>query len=542
MSLSAPTVTLYDTLSAGKKPLELLEPGHCRFYVCGPTVYDYSHIGHARAAIVPDVLVRLLRESGTRVTFVRNFTDIDDKIIQRAAAEGIDFTAFAQRYVDAYHADLDALGCVRPDIEPRVTGHVPQIVELVERLIAAGLGYVQDGDVYYRVDRFPAYGALSKRCLDDLMAGARVEVNERKENPLDFVLWKGAKPGEPSWPSPWGPGRPGWHIECSAMSLTHLGETFDLHGGGRDLIFPHHENEIAQSQGALGPGTFARHWLHNGFIDFAGEKMSKSLGNFFTIQEVLALYLPEPLRYFILGVHYRSGLNFDVEVPCPACGRLLEPDQQKPPEDPLTKQPDPSASWPCPHCAASLDTARLRAHIRFPGLEEADERLAYVYDTLARCHRDLAARGEPSPENNVSPGVEAMLPAFLAALRDDLNTAAAIAALSEPLREVNRLLELKKKPDIAAREPTLRRFLADMAVVSRHLGLFSADPAAYLRERRDRKAARLRVDVAEVERLLQMRDVARAKKDWKEADRLRAELGLRGVTLQDSAEGSTWTL
>lgn len=531
MAELAPLV-LYDTLSAGKKPLELLEAGHCRFYVCGPTVYDVSHIGHARAAIVPDTLVRVLREAGVRVTYVRNITDIDDKILRRAVDEGISHTAVADKYTAAYHADLDSLGCLRPDIEPKVTEHVPQIQDLIAKLEQVGLAYAQDGDVYYRVDRFPAYGALSKRCLDDLQAGARVEVNERKENPLDFVLWKAAKPGEPAWPSPWGPGRPGWHIECSAMSRAHLGETFDLHGGGRDLIFPHHENEIAQSQGACGHGTFARHWLHNGFIDFAGEKMSKSLGNFFTIHEVTALYPPEALRYFILGVHYRSGLNFDVEVPCPSCGRLLLPDEQTP-------------DLPCPGCAAAHDAARLRAHIRFPGLEESDDRVAYVYDTLARCHRTLGDVASPAPaaaQNAVAASVDGMLAAFVAALRDDLNTAAALAALSEPLREVNRLLEHKKKQDIAAREPTLRRFLADMTVVSRHLGLFSADPATWLGQRRDRKAARLRIDVPEVERLLQMRDAARAKKDWKEADRLRAELGLRGVTLQDSAEGSTWTL
>jgi cysteinyl-tRNA synthetase len=315
------------------------------------------------------------------------------------------------------------------------------------------------------------------------------------------------------------------------MSLRHLGETFDIHGGGRDLIFPHHENEIAQSQGACGPGTFARHWIHNGFIDFAGEKMSKSLGNFFTIREVTALYLPEALRYFLLGVHYRSGVNFDVEVPCPSCGQLLEPEQQQ--------------ASACPQCAAPLELARVRAHIRFPGLEEADERVAYVYDTLARCQRALVTAtpdAEEPPQNSVAPAVAGMLPAFVAALRDDLNTAAAIAVLSEPLREVNRLLEFKKKAEIAGRGATLTRFVASMRTVSRYLGLFAEDPALYLRERRDRKAARLRLDVAEVERLLRMREEARTKKDWKEADRLRAELGLLGVTLQDSAEGSTWTL
>jgi cysteinyl-tRNA synthetase len=524
----APLV-LYDTLSAAKRPLELLEPGRCKLYVCGPTVYDMSHIGHARAAIVPDVLVRYLRAAGLEVLYVRNITDVEDKIIKRAAAEGVTPAEITTRYTEAYHHDLDSLHCLRPDIEPRVTDNIPQIVALIEQLFAAGLAYASEGDVYYRVAEFATYGALSKRSLDDMQAGARVEINERKESPLDFVLWKAAKPGEPSWDSPWGPGRPGWHIECSAMARRHLGESFDLHGGGRDLIFPHHENEIAQSHGACGTGTFARHWLHNGFIDFAGEKMSKSLGNFFTIREVTALYLPEALRYFILGVHYRSGVNFDVEVPCPGCARPLELEEQQ--------------ASACPTCAAPLELARLRAHIRFPGLADADERVAYIYDTLLRCQRALATAGPAdAPQNGVASAVGGMLEGFVAALRDDLNTAAAIAALSEPLREVNRLLEFKKKAEIAGRGPTLTRFLADMRVVSQYLGLFAEDPATYLRERRDRKAARLRLDVAEVERLLRMREAARAKKDWKEADRLRAELGLLGVTLQDAAEGSTWTL
>lgn len=529
MSDATPPLVLYDTLSAAKKPIEPLEPGHVRLYVCGPTVYDMSHIGHARAAAVPDVLVRFLREQGLRVTFVRNITDVEDKIIRRAAEEGTTPEAVTEKYTAAYHDDLDALGCLRPDVEPRVTGHIPEIVAMIERLVEVGLGYASAGDVYYRVAAFPAYGALSKRSLDDMQAGARVEVNERKENPLDFVLWKAAKPGEPAWESPWGPGRPGWHIECSAMSRAHLGETFDLHGGGRDLIFPHHENEIAQSQGACGPGTFARHWFHNGFIDFAGEKMSKSLGNFFTIREVLALYPPEALRWFLLGVHYRSGLNFDVEAPCPACRAPLDREHQE--------------QARCPACGAALELAALRAHVRFPGLEEADERVAYVYDTLGRCRRALAEQGpgETDP-NQVSPAVAGMLTAFLGALRDDLNTAAAFACLSEPLREVNRLLEARKKADAPARAATLARFAADFPAVARVVGLFGADPDAYLVGRRDRKAARLGLDVARVEHLLGQRDQARAKKDWKEADRLRGELGSMGVTVRDGAEGSSWTL
>ncbi|HEY8379525.1 MAG TPA: cysteine--tRNA ligase [Nannocystis sp.] len=525
--MSTPPLLLYDTLSASKRPLEPLEPGHVRFYLCGPTVYDYSHVGHARSAIVADILVRFLREQGLRVTFVRNVTDVDDKIIRRAQAEGISPGEVADKYLAAYHEDLDALGCLRPDVEPRVTGTIPAIIDLVQRLIDRGLAYPSGGDVYFRVAAFPEYGALSKRSLDDMQAGARVEVSELKENPLDFALWKAAKPGEPAWPSPWGPGRPGWHIECSAMSQVHLGETFDLHGGGRDLIFPHHENEIAQSQGAHGPGTFARMWLHNGFVDFAGEKMSKSLGNFFTIREVTALYPPEALRWFLLGVHYRSGINFDVEAPCPGCAQPLTPEQQ--------------SAGTCPACGGRFELAKLRAHVRFPGLEEADERVAYVYDTLARARRALAEAAD-APDNTVSEPVAAMLTAFTAALRDDLNTAAAIACLSEPLREVNRLLEVRKRADVRGRTTTLRRFLADFAAISRMLGLFAADPEAYLLARRARKAARLGIDVAEVERKVALRDQARAKKDWKEADRLRAELGSIGVTIRDSAEGSTWTL
>ena len=523
-------IALHDTLTGQKKPLALLEPGRCGLYVCGPTVYDMSHIGHARAAIVPDVLVRFLREAGLAVTYVRNVTDVDDKIIRRATSEGATPEAIAERYTDEYHRDLDDLGCLRPDVEPRVTGTIPEIIEMVERLIERGLAYPQDGDVYYRVARFPAYGALSGRSLDDMQAGARVEINERKENPLDFALWKAAKPGEPAWPSPWGPGRPGWHIECSAMSRRHLGETFDIHAGGRDLIFPHHENEIAQSQGACGHGTFARHWLHNGFVDFAGEKMSKSLGNFFTIREVTALYPPEALRFFILGVHYRSGINFDVEVPCPACQAPLPAEVQQ-------------HGGACPSCQVALDVAELRRRVRFPGLEEADERVAAIYDALGRARAFLEAAGAPPPGAEATPAVAGMLSRFRAALADDLNTAAAIACLSEPVRDVNRLLAAKKKEvEPALRHATVARFVDDMAAVSRYLGVFGAEPAVYLRARRDAKAARLGLDTARVEALVAERDRARAEKRWKEADALRDALASMGVTIQDGVTRSTWTL
>ncbi|MEZ4380084.1 MAG: cysteine--tRNA ligase [Nannocystaceae bacterium] len=525
-------LVLYDTLSATKKPLELLEPGRCGVYVCGPTVYDMSHIGHARAAIVPDVLVRTLREAGVAVTYARNVTDIDDKIIRRAAEEGSTPREVADRYTAEYHRDLGDLGCASPDVEPRVTAHVPEILAMIEALVAKGLAYASDGDVYYRVANFPAYGALSKRSLEDMQAGARVEVNTRKENPLDFVLWKGAKPGEPAWSSPWGEGRPGWHIECSAMSQRYLGDTFDVHVGGRDLIFPHHENEIAQSQGTCGPGTFARYWVHNGFVDFAGEKMSKSLGNFFTIREVTALYPPEVLRFYLLGVHYRSGIGFDVEVPCPACAAVLSTEAQQ--------------GSACPSCGAALDREAMRARVRFPGLEEADERVRAIYETLANAGEFLAQKGQKgaaAPDAPVAATVAGMASRFRAAMLDDLNTAAAIAALSEPLREVNRLLAAKKKEvDQTEKWATVARFVADLAVVSRYVGLFAGDPGAYLRARRDRKAARLRLDIAEIEGIIAEREEARREKRWKEADALRDELASRGVVVKDGAHQSSWTL
>ncbi|MEZ4448720.1 MAG: cysteine--tRNA ligase [Nannocystaceae bacterium] len=530
MSVSTAPIVLHDTFSATKKPLELLEAGCCRLYVCGPTVYDMSHIGHARAYVVPDVLVRLLREEGLTVTYVRNVTDIDDKIIRKGQAEGVGAGAIAVRYTEEFHRDLADLGCVPPDVEPRVTEHVPEVIAMIERLIERGLAYAEGGDVYYKVAAFAEYGALSKRSLDDLQAGARVEVNERKQNPLDFVLWKGAKPGEPAWPSPWGEGRPGWHIECSAMSQRYLGETFDLHGGGRDLIFPHHENEIAQSQGSCGSGTFARHWMHNGFVDFAGEKMSKSLGNFFTIREVTALYPPEVLRFYLLGVHYRSGVNLDVEVPCPGCAA------------PLALEAQQAAA--CPRCAAALDADELRRRVRFPGLEEADERLASIYDTLDQCRQRLGeGASAPVAAEKVTEAVQGMASRFRAALLDDLNTAAAIACLSEPLRDVNRLLGAKKKEvDPEERQATIARFAEDLAVVSRCLGIFGQEPSHYLRARRDRKAARLGLDIAQIDDLVAQRDQARAEKRWKEADAVRDALASMGVLIKDGTRSSVWSL
>ncbi|MCB1831168.1 MAG: cysteine--tRNA ligase [Chromatiaceae bacterium] len=304
---------VYNDLTNEKENFIPLEPGKVKMYVCGMTVYDLCHLGHARVLVVFDVIYRYLQASGFNVTYIRNITDIDDKIINRANENGEPFAALTERFIEAMHEDAAALGVLTPDAEPRATAHIGEIIAMVERLIENGHAYALDnGDVYFSVASFNAYGRLSGKSIEDLRAGARVEVNEAKREPLDFVLWKAAKPGEPSWASPWGEGRPGWHIECSAMSTCCLGDTFDIHGGGADLTFPHHENEIAQSEGATGK-PFVRYWLHNGFVRINDEKMSKSLGNFFTVREILKHYQAEEIRYFILNSHYRSPLNYDDE-------------------------------------------------------------------------------------------------------------------------------------------------------------------------------------------------------------------------------------
>ena len=305
---------IFNSLTREKEVFTPLKPGKIDLYVCGVTVYDYCHIGHARTYASFDVVVRYLRWRGFDVRYVRNITDIDDKIIKRAAENGETPAALVERFTSIMHADFDAIGLLRPDVEPRVTDSIDDIVRIVQTLIDKGIAYqASNGDVYYEVAKFEHYGCLSHQDIDQLQSGARVEIGEAKKDPMDFVLWKAAKPGEPAWESPWGPGRPGWHIECSAMSWRVLGETFDIHGGGSDLQFPHHENEIAQSQGAHGHDSFARYWMHTGMVQVNKEKMSKSLNNFFAIRDVLAEYPAEVVRYFLLSGHYRSQLNYSME-------------------------------------------------------------------------------------------------------------------------------------------------------------------------------------------------------------------------------------
>ncbi|MCA9467239.1 MAG: cysteine--tRNA ligase, partial [Nitrospira sp.] len=311
------SIVLYNTRTKKKEPFEPLRPGEVSMYVCGVTVYDDCHLGHARSALTFDVIRRYFEFSGYRVQYVRNFTDIDDKILNRAQKEGVPWQEISKRYIQAFYRDMGALGITKPHAEPRATEHIADILRMVQGLVNKGLAYAIDGDVYFSVGKFPTYGQLSGKNLEELQAGARIEIDPRKQDPMDFALWKASKPGEPGWESPWGTGRPGWHIECSAMSVAKLGPTFDIHGGGKDLIFPHHENEIAQSCGYTGK-DFARVWVHNGFVTVDKEKMSKSLGNFFTIREILdkspvsasAFITGECLRYYLLSTHYRSDLNW----------------------------------------------------------------------------------------------------------------------------------------------------------------------------------------------------------------------------------------
>ncbi len=484
---------LYNTLSRRKEAFNPLTPGKVGLYACGVTVYDDVHLGHARSSVVFEVLVRYLRRQGLEVTWVRNFTDIDDKIIRRAQDMGLTWKEVAERYIASFQGDMAALGLPAAGIEPKATDHIPQIIELIRRLVERGFAYQGERDVYFRVRRFPGYGKLSGQSLEDMLAGARIEVDPQKEDPLDFVLWKGSKPGEPTWDSPWGPGRPGWHIECSAMSMHYLGETFDLHGGGQDLVFPHHENELAQSEAATGQ-PFARFWLHHGLLTINQEKMSKSLGNFFTVKEVLGRFPAEVVRFFLISSHYRSFLDFS-------------------------------------------DAA----------LAEAETALLRLYATLARLREILGQypdfRPQPAIECEVNLSLEesarlgSLEARFEAAMDDDLNTAQALGYLFDAARLVNRLLE---QP---SREPGYLTILWDAYRMLVELGgvlnLLQADPQEMLTTLRQKTAA-LKITPEEIQRLIEARAQARKNKDWAEADAIRKQLADLDISLEDTPQGTIW--
>ena len=474
---------IYNTLTRRKEAFTPIEPGRVRMYVCGMTVYDYCHLGHARVMVAFDVITRYLRHRGYDVTYVRNVTDIDDKILRRADENGESIASLTERMIEAMHEDEARLGVLPPDQEPRATRHVGDIIAMVETLITKGYAYAADnGDVYYRVRRFEGYGKLNNRDLDEMRAGARIEVDEHKEDPLDFVLWKAAKPGEASWTSPWGEGRPGWHIECSAMSKCCLGDTFDIHGGGPDLTFPHHENEIAQSEAANGK-PFVNTWMHAGAVRVNQEKMSKSLGNFFTIREVLEHHDPEVVRYLLVASHYRSAINYS---------------------------PD------------SLADARKSLERFYHSLEGlALEGLALEGLALEGLAQEA---GEPAA-GAVAPEFDER---FTAAMDDDFNTPGALSVLFDLARELNRAR--KEAPEQA---PALALELKRLGGI---LGLLQQDAATFLKA----GASGLPLSEAEIQAKIDARAAAKQAKDFAAADAIRNELAVLGIILKDSREGTTW--
>lgn len=477
---------IHNTMTGKKEEFVPITPGQVRMYVCGITVYDHCHIGHARSAIVFDVMRRYLKYKGFDVTYVKNFTDIDDKIINRAKQEGITWDRVAQNYIDEYYRDMDSLGVARADVEPKATDHIQEIIDIVKGLIDKGYAYKVQGDVYFEIEKFAEYGKLSKRDIDDMMAGARVDVNEKKRNPMDFALWKTSKEDEPSWDSPWGPGRPGWHIECSAMSRKHLGDMLDIHGGGADLIFPHHENEIAQSEAFTGR-PFVKYWVHNGFITVDKEKMSKSLGNFFTIKEILNKFDAEVIRFFLLSTHYRSPIEFS--------------DEQ---------------------------------------LRESEVSIDRYYTTAARTSDFLAqdhSKEKAAPDEKLLVDLLGKFrDKFGEAMDDDFNTALAIGSIFELIRVVNKYLDGKpsggKAVELVSRTRDLLREAGGV------LNIFRRTPEEWSSALMFFKCPDLTEEF--IEARIQERSDAREKKDWAASDAIRKELEERGIILEDKKEGTGW--
>ncbi len=459
---------LYNTMTRKKEEFKTIVPGEVKMYSCGPTVYNFFHIGNARPFIIFDTLRRYLEYRGYKVTFVQNFTDVDDKIIRRAKEEGVSEADISEKYIDEYFKDAEGLNVCKADHHPKVTEHISEIIDIIKRLEENGLTYNVDGDVYYDTASFSSYGKLSKQNLDELEAGARVDVNEVKKNPTDFALWKKQKPGEPAWESPWGMGRPGWHIECSAMSMKYLGETIDIHSGGQDLVFPHHENEIAQSEGATGK-PFANYWLHNGFINVNNEKMSKSLGNFFTVRDIGEKYDLEVVRMFMLSAHYRNPINFGSE--------LLE----------QTK--------------SSL------------------ERLYNAKNNLIHLMENTTDKPLTNAEEEFKVNLHGYKEKFVEAMDDDINTADAIAAIFDMVRDANSSLNGESSKEILKQAYELLMELTEV------LGLLQKD-----QDNLDE----------DIERLIEERQQARKEKNWARADQIRDELKAMGIVLEDTPQGVKW--
>jgi cysteinyl-tRNA synthetase len=476
------SLRIFNTMTGKKEIFEPLESGKVRMYVCGPTVYDACHIGHARSVVVFDVIARYLKAIGYQVTYVRNFTDVDDKIIDKAHQLDISPKAIAERYIVEFYEDMDALNVERATIEPRATDHIKPMIKFIERLIDAGFAYRVDGDVYYSVEKFEEYGKLSGRKLEEMEAGARIDIDARKRNPFDFVLWKSAKPGEPSWKSPWGMGRPGWHIECSVMSSLYLGETFDIHGGGKDLCFPHHENEIAQSE-SISKKSFVRYWIHNGFVNINHEKMSKSLGNFLMIKDVLKTYHPEIVRLFLLSNHYRSPIDFTQKA-----------------------------------------------------MEEARMGLDKMYALLLRAGLKIGFE----QHQEIVPGD--WFQQFCEAMDDDFNSARGIGIIFEAVRTINRLLDQHENNLSGQIKQTLSSGVTDVLRIGNILGILLDSPAVYFSKKQKQILEQKAVDPAMIKKMVEERNAARKAKDWEKADQIRNQLAEMDVIIEDRPEGTVWKI
>ncbi len=471
---------VYNTLSEKKEDFIPLQEGKVGLYACGMTVYDKPHIGHARKEVAIDLIVSYLRYSGYQVTYVRNFTDVDDNIIRRANDRGVSCDELTAENIAAFYRAVDALGLTRPDVEPKATEHMAEIITIVEKLIEKGHAYAAaDGSVYFAVESFTGYGKLSNRKLDELLAGTRFEPEAGKRNPLDFALWKSAKPGEPSWASPWGKGRPGWHIECSAMSSKYLGDSFDIHAGGRDLIFPHHENEIAQSEAASGK-PFVKYWVHNGFLTVEGEKMSKSLGNFITVDDALDQYHPEVLRLFMLSTHYRTPIDFS-----------------------------------------------------YAGLADAERRVSYFYETMK-----LVAKiaGDAAPKK--SERSEAFIAEFRESMEDDFNSPKVLAALIAFCKFLNEAA-VSKKTRPAADEAA--GYLAAIGEVGKVFGILQALPAERIAAIQDIQLKRAKLTRGEIDALIAERNAHRKEKNFAAADEVRGKLDALGILIKDTPDGTEWS-
>ena len=496
-----------NTMTGKKEEFIPLHDRKVGMYACGVTVYDLCHIGHARSAIVFDAIYRYLEYRGYEVTFVRNFTDIDDKIIKRANEQGVDCKTIAEKYIDEFNVDMGKFGLEKPKFEPKATEHISEMIQLISTLIEKEYAYQSGGDVFFSVEKFKEYGKLSKRNLEEMQAGARVGIDEKKQNPLDFALWKASKPGEPFWESPWGKGRPGWHIECSVMSQKYLGETLDIHGGGQDLIFPHHENEIAQSEAATGK-PFARYWIHNGFVNINKEKMSKSLGNILTLKEIFKDWRPEAIRLFLLSSHYRSPVDFSF-------GALSE-------------------------VKSALD--RFYATLEAIQKELKGPSSSSPVPVLPSPSRGEGKGGGGSPIENSRQILESFQARFEEAMDDDFNTAQALGYFFDLQRHLNSLLDISKKQRTEEILAMLKEGLEYFARFGSIFGLFREDPENYLNEQKKEGLKRLNLAEEEILRLIDARNLARKEKNWKGADEIRNGLLSKGIILEDTPTETIWKI